>query len=53
MAKPVWSQMRMTISAKVLMGGVWTQRTGLPPRAVQTALSSPYLRLARRAPRRT
>src|SRR3954468_3942262 len=42
MAKPVWSQMRMTISAGRLKEKVVAHEMGWLPRAVQLAFRSPY-----------
>ena len=41
MAKPVWSQIMISISAGRLIGNAVAQATGLLPNAVQTAFSSP------------
>ena len=41
MAKPVWSQIMISISAGRLIGKVVAQATGLLPNAVQIAFSSP------------
>ena len=41
MAKPVWSQIMITISQKMLIGLVVSHGIGSPPNAVQTAFRSP------------
>ena len=41
MANPVWSQTRITISQKTLMGLVVSHGIGWPPRPTTTAFSSP------------
>ena len=41
MAKPVWSQIRITISQKMLIGLLVSHGIGSPPKAVQTAFRSP------------
>ncbi len=40
-AKPVWSQIMMMISQKMLIGLVVSQGTGLPPRPSMIAFSRP------------
>ena len=40
-AKPVWSQMKIRISAGMLIGGVVAHGIGSNPNAVQTAFSRP------------
>ena len=42
MAKPVWSQIRIIISAGRLIGKVVAQAIGSKPKDVQMALRSPY-----------
>ncbi len=50
MAKPIWSQTKMTMRTRVFLGISWSQGTASPPKEVTDGIENPDLGLALGAP---